>query len=358
MSVTLRDLARHTGISLGTVSRYLNGENVRDATRERIEAAIEELDYRENIVSRAKRTGSSMTIAVVVSELNAEFFMRIIEALDDELRKHMFSILLCNFHKDPTYLKARLEELRHRTIDGLIIFPSGLEGAVGNDLRRFIEAKIPVIVIDDFVHGLKTDAVVVDNRNSAFRATEYLIQQGHREIGVLAGRKESFVAQDRFRGCQDAFEAYDLRWDESLVRWAEFDTNRARKMFNELMALPRTPTAVFATNYDMTMGVLLAIANRSVAIPTDVSLFGYDRFSGTDAFAPKLTLIEQPTEKIGRIAARILIDRIRGNWNDFPRVHELKTKMLIRASVRALDAHERSGRAPLTHRERLSAGSA
>lgn len=333
MSVTLRDLSRHTGVSLGTVSRYLNGETVRDKTRKKLEDSIEELGYRENVISRAKRTGSSMTIAVVLSELNAEFFMSIVEALDNELSKSMFSILLCNFHKDPEYLKRRLEDLRHRTIDGLILFPSGLEGNVVEELKSFIDSKVPVIVIDDYVHGLQTDAVVVDNRNSTFRATEYLIQQGHRDIGFLFGRKESFVAQDRYHGCRDAFEAYDLPWEEKLVRWAEFDTNKARKMFNELMKLPVPPTAVFPTSYDMTMGVFLSIANKNLLIPENVSLFGYDRFSGTDSFSPKLTLVEQPTEKIGRIAGQILIDRIRGNWDDFPCVRKLKTKMLIRDSV-------------------------
>jgi len=126
MSVTLRDISKYTGISLGTVSRFLNGETVRKHTREKLEAAIKELGYKENVVSKAKRTGSSMTIAVVLSSLSAEFFMSIIESLDNELSNHMFSILLFNFHKDPVYLKRRFEELRHRSVDGLIFFPSGL----------------------------------------------------------------------------------------------------------------------------------------------------------------------------------------------------------------------------------------
>ncbi|MCK5152975.1 MAG: LacI family DNA-binding transcriptional regulator [Spirochaetales bacterium] len=334
MSVTLRDLSKYTGVALGTVSRYLNGETVRENTRVKLETAIKELGYKENIVSKARRTGSSMTIAVVLSALNAEFFMRIIESLDNELSNHMFSILLFNFHKDPAYLKRRFEELRHRSVDGLIFFPSGLEGDIAEELKSFIDSRVPVVVIDDFVHGLKTDAVVVDNRNSTFRATEYLLRQGHRNIGFLAGRKGSFVAQNRYEGCRDAFEAYDLPWDESKVRWADFEVNKARKMFNDIMADKNPPTAVFSTSYDMTMGTFLSIVNKKISIPDDLSLFGYDRFSGTDAFSPKLSLIEQPTEKIGKTAANILIDRIRGNWDDFPKTVELKTKMIIRDSVR------------------------
>lgn len=334
MGVTLRDISNYTGVSLGTVSRYLNGESVREKTREKLEAAIKELGYKENIVSKARRTGTSMTIAVVLSVLNAEFFMNIVEALDNELGKHMFSILLCNFHKNPEYLKERLEDLRNRTIDGVVFFPSGLEGDIADEMRMFLDAKIPVVVIDEFVHGLSSDAVVVDNRHSTFRATEYLIQQGHRRIGFLTGREESFVAKDRTQGCRDAFEAYDLPWNEHLVRRADFDINISRKMFNELMALPEPPTAVFPTSYDMTMGAILSVVNKSIHLPGDLSLFGYDRFSGTDAFSPKLSLVEQPTAKIGRTAAQILIRRIRGDWQDFPKVVELKTKMVIRDSVR------------------------
>ncbi len=328
---------RHTGVSLGTVSRFLNGESVRQANREKLEAAIRDLGYEENVISLAKRTGSSMTVAVVLSELNAEFFMSIVEALDNRLGDHMYSLLLCNFHKDPDLLVRRLEDLRHRTIDGLVLFPSGLEGNAAGHLRTFLDSKIPVVVIDDFVHGLETDAVVIDNRHSTFRATEYLLLQGHRRIGFLTGRENSFVAQDRHEGCRDAFAAYDVPWDESLVRCADFNTNKARRCFDSLMELPDPPTAVFPTNYDMTMGALLSIANRQISIPQDVSLFGYDRFSGTDAFFPKLTLIEQPTARIGETAAAILLDRIRGDWDDFPRIAKLKTKMFVGDSVAKLD---------------------
>lgn len=336
MSITLRDLAKHTGVSLGTVSRYINGETVREKTREKLEAAIKELGYKENIVTKAKRTGSSMTIAVVLSALNAEFLMKIVESLDNELSPHMFSLLLVNFHEDPAYLKKRFEELRYRKIDGLIFFPSGLEGNIANEIKTFLDAKIPVVAIDDFVHGLKTDAVVVDNRNSTFRATEYLIQQGHRKIGFLAGRKKSFVAQNRYEGCREAFEAYDIPWDESLVRWADFEMNKARKMFNELMDRPDPPTAVFPNNYDMTIGTLLSIVNKKISIPEDLSLFGYDQFSGTEAVSPKLSLVVQPVEKIGKTAAEILLKRIRGNWEDFPKTVELNTKMIIRDSIKKI----------------------
>jgi len=336
MSVTLRDISKYTGISLGTVSRFLNGETVRKHTREKLEAAIKELGYKENVVSKAKRTGSSMTIAVVLSSLSAEFFMSIIESLDNELSNHMFSILLFNFHKDPVYLKRRFEELRHRSVDGLIFFPSGLEGDIVDELKSFIDTGVPVVAIDDFVHGLKTDAVVVDNRNSTFRATEYLIRQGHSNIGFLVGRKGSFVAQNRYEGCRDAFDVYDLPWDDSKVRWADFEVNKARKMFNSIMEEKNPPTAFFSTSYDMTMGIFLSIVNKNISIPEDLSLFGYDRFSGTDAFSPKLSLIEQPTVKIGKTVANILIERIRGNWDDFPKTVELKTKMIIRNSVRKI----------------------
>lgn len=336
MSITLRDLSKHTGVSLGTVSRYINGETVRDKTREKLEAAIKELGYTENIITKAKRTGSSMTIALVLSALNAEFVMKIVESLDNELSPHMFSLLLVNFHEDPVYLKKRLEELRHRKIDGLIFFPSGLEGDIASEIKNFLDSKIPVVAIDDFIHGIKTDAVVVDNTNSTFRATEYLIQQGHRRIGFLAGRKNSFVAQNRYDGCRKAFEAYDIPWDDSLLRWADFEMDKARQMFIELMNISEPPTAVFPTNYDMTMGTLLSIVNKNISIPEDLSLFGYDQFSGTEAFSPRLSLVVQPVEKIGKTAAEILLKRIRGNWDDFPKIAKLSTKMIIRDSVKKI----------------------
>ncbi|MDC7231657.1 MAG: LacI family DNA-binding transcriptional regulator [Spirochaetales bacterium] len=335
-SVTLRDIARETGISLGTISRFINGETVRDSTRAKLEAAIAELGYKENIVTRAKRTGNSMTIAVVVSQLNAEFFMDIIQAMDNSLRDHMYSILLCNFQYNSKILKKRLEELRHRSIDGIVLFPSGLEGDVVTELEAFLDEGTPVVVIDDKVHGLTTDSVSTDNYNAAYSATEYLIRKGHRRIGFLAGRKSSFVAMDRLRGCQAAFETYDIPWDDILVRWADFETGKSSALFNELVSLSDPPTAVFPMSYDMTLGVFLSTVNRHIKIPEDLSVFGFDMFPGIDALTPKLTLIEQPTAKIGQVAAEILLERIQGQWNSFPRCVELKAKMIIRDSIAAI----------------------
>ncbi len=336
MSVTLRDIAERTGVSLGTVSRFINGETVRKNTREKLEKAIDDLGYEENIVTRARRTGQSMTIAVIVSEINVEFFMSIIEAMDDALRDHQYSILLCNFHRDPNLLKQRLSELRHRSIDGLVLFPSGLEGDVVSELKEFLNERKPVIVIDDKVHGLDTDSITSDNYHAAFSATEYLINHGHRRIAFLAGRKSSYVGMDRYRGCRDAFDTYDIPWDESMVRWADFSAKKGSACFNELIAAGNPPTAIFPMSYDMTMGVLLSIVNMQITIPDELSIFGFDNFAVSEAISPGLTLIEQPTERIGRLAAELLIERIQGRWKDFPRETVLKTKMVIKKSVAAI----------------------
>lgn len=336
VNVTLRDIARRTGISLGTVSRFINGENVRVSTKDKLEAAIAELGYKENIVTRAKRTGNSMTIAVVVSQLNAEFFMNIIQSMDNSLRDQMYSILLCNFQYDPKILKKRLEELRHRSIDGIVLFPSGLEGDVVSELETFLNDGTPVVVIDDKVHGLETDSVSTDNYNAAYSATEYLIRKGHRRIGFLAGRKTSFVAMDRYRGCQAAFDTYDIPWNDELVRWADFEIGKSSNLFNELINMQVPPTAVFPMSYDMTLGVFLSTVNRHIKIPEDLSVFGFDLFSGIESLTPKVTLIEQPTAKIGQVTAEILLERIQGHWDSFPRCVALKAKMIVKDSVAAI----------------------
>ncbi|QEN09448.1 LacI family transcriptional regulator [Oceanispirochaeta crateris] len=335
-TVTLRDIARRTGISLGTVSRFINGETVRESTREKLEAAILDLGYKENIVTRAKRTGNSMTIAVVVSQLNAEFFMDIIQSMDNFLRDQMYSILLCNFQHDSHILKKRLEELRYRSIDGIVLFPSGLEGDVVSELKAFLNEGTPVVVIDDKVHGLKTDSISTDNFNATYGATEYLIRKGHRRIGFLAGRKTSFVAMDRYRGCKAAFETYDIPWDDDLVRWADFEVGKSSTLFNELVSMPDPPTAVFPMSYDMTLGVLLSTVNRHIQIPGDLSVFGFDLFSGVEALSTKLTLMKQPTAKMGQVAAETLLERIQGHWDSFPLNVELKAKMIVHDSISAI----------------------
>jgi LacI family transcriptional regulator len=257
--------------------------------------------------------------------------------MDNALQDHMYSILLCNFHCDPSILKKRLKELRSRSIDGIVLFPSGLEGDIVSELEVFLKEETPVIIIDDKVHGLHTDAVVVDNHHAAYSATEYLIRKGHKRIAFLAGRKSSYVAMDRYQGCKDAFETYDLPWDEGMVRWADFDAKKSSLFFSELIADKNSPTAVFPMNYDMTLGVILSLANMNITIPENLSIFGFDKFTGTDSFSPKLSLIEQPTAKIGKMAADLLLERIQGKWQDFPKVIELKTRMVINDSIKDLN---------------------
>ena len=182
MGATMKDIARVTGLGLATISSYLNGGNVREKNRIKIEAAIDELDFEVNEVARGLKTNRTKTIGIIIPELNNIFCAEIITEVEDVLRNHGYATMICDCRTDAAREAEAVEFLFRRRVDGLILMPSGKSG---KHLERFLHVGKPVVLIDRNLEDVPCDSVLVDNRGAAQAAVERLFFFGFRRTASI-----------------------------------------------------------------------------------------------------------------------------------------------------------------------------
>ena len=191
---TIKDVAREAGVSVGTVSRYLNGAVLKEQNQRKIDAAVARLGYRRNALARSMKTGRSMLVGVIVPALSNMFSMRVIEGLEHALEAHGFSVLVTDSAADPTREREKVALLRERMADGLVLMPSG--GAARAILRA--AGKMPVALIDREMDERCFDSVLVENEAGAYRMVRAAIADGARRLGMIAGPETVQTARELF----------------------------------------------------------------------------------------------------------------------------------------------------------------
>ncbi len=307
MAATIKDIANKTGLGLATISSYLNGGNVRPKNREKIEEAISELHYEVNEVARGLKTNETRTIGVVIPELNNTFCTEIITEMEDVLRSHGYATIVCDCRTDAALEKEAMDFLVRKRVDGVINMPVDTEGA---NLEVFRRSGKPIVLIDRRIQRIPCDSVLVDNRHAAYEAVRLLLEQGHRRIGILGGPQDIFTAQERLQGYWDAFREIGISPEESLICHGDYTIQGGVKGLELLVQRNPKMTAVFVTNYEMTMGAVIGMNELGIRIPEDLSVVGFDNLEFARAVSPKLTIVTQPTSEIGRKAAELMLKRL------------------------------------------------
>ena len=307
MAATMKDLARYTGLGLATISSYINGGNVREKNRLKIEEAIAELHYEVNEVARGLKKNETHTIGVVIPELNNIFCAEIITEMEDILRSHGYAIMVCDCRTNAELEKQALDFLMKKRVDGLINIPVDAEG---KNLQEFRKSGKPIVLIDRKIDGIKSDYVLVDNRKSAKEATELLLSEGHRNIGIICGPRDVFTAEERLRGYKTAFEEAGLPVKESLIFRGNYDIESGVEGMKALLKKNPEMSAVFVTNYELTMGCMIGINELGLKLPEQISVVGYDSLPFARACSPALTIVTQPTVEIAKEAASIMLERL------------------------------------------------
>lgn len=333
MAATMKDIARRTGLGLATISSYFNGGNVREKNRIKIEEAIEELHYEVNEVARGLKTNATRTIGVVIPELNNTFCAEIITGMEDVLRSHGYATIVCDCRTDKKLEREAVEFLTRRRVDGIINMPVDEEG---NHLKRFQKTGKPIVLIDRKIQGINCDSVLVDNKKAAEDAVRYFIERGHRNIGIIGGPEEVFTAQERMAGYYKALEGAGIPVSESLIWHGDYTIQGGVRGLEELVQNNPEMTAVFVTNYEMTMGAMIGVNELGIRIPEQLSMIGFDNLQFARACNPKLTIVAQPTDGIAREVAKVMLNHLEnaGETSGELFSEKLETEIIAGKSVR------------------------
>ena len=323
MAATMKDIARRTGLGLATISSYFNGGNVREKNRIKIEEAIQELHYEVNEVARGLKTNATKTIGVVIPELNNTFFATIV----------------CDCRTDKRLERDAVEFLSRKRVDGIISMPVDAEG---NHLKKFQKTGKPIVLIDRRIRELSCDSVLVDNEKAAEDAMRVFFQAGHRKIGIIGGPEEISTAQERLQGYRNAYEKENIPVRESLIYHGDYTIQGGVQGIEKLVADNPDMTAVFVTNYEMTMGAVIGMNELGLKIPEQLSVIGFDNLQFARACNPKLTIVAQPTQGIAGEVAGIMLKRLEGAASEEtePITEKLGAEIIMGKSVRVPDEKE------------------
>ena len=322
---TIKDVARVAGVSMSTVSKYLNGGNVRPENIGPIRDAIDALDYRVNPFARSLKTQRSRSIGILLPEMTAPFFGNVVMALDRTLREHNYHCLVSCYSSSHGLERDNLQFLISNGIDGLVYSPENLTAEEFYELTA--KHSIPTVQVDRMIQGVASDTVLVDNADVVYGAVSRLIDKGHRRIAIVTGLKSVYSAKERLVGYLRALSDHGILYDDSLVISGPYEFSTGYRAVNTLLQLPDPPTAVFATNYDFTIGLATAIREQGLRIPEDIDLFGFDCADICTMMNPPLPVVHQPEFQMGQTAAQYLIDRLEGYTGE-PRVTRLKCRIV------------------------------
>lgn len=333
IAATIKDIAKETSLSLGTISKYINGGNVLEENRVLIEAAIKKLDFKVNGLARGLKTNRTMVIGVLIPNLGNIFSTSIISNIENVLLQNGYSTIICDYKEDPALENEKLNFLLNKMVDGMVIMPLKCDERQVADI---VAKGTPVVLIDRMIHGVRCDMVLVDNFNASYNAVEHLIMNGHKRIGIIVGPENIYTAQERLKGYIRVHEDYAMEIDRNLVKYGDYKLQSGYDSLIGLLNLDNPPTAVYVTNYEMTLGAIIAINERNLKIPDELSFIGFDNLELARIVKPSLSVVVQPMEQIGETVAQILLKRLKGDRTDFPVVERLKTNLLIKESVRNL----------------------
>ncbi len=336
MPSTIKDVAKKAGVSIATVSKFINGGNVLEENRVAIEEAVRDLNYQVNTVARGMKTRRSMTVGVLIPSLADYFGVSILATIDSELFKHGYSTIICDYsEKDPKSAQAKLEFLMNKQVDGIIMQPINVKP---EDLDRAEAQNTPIVFVDVQVGNKKHDSVLINNTDITMQITQHMIHLGHRRIGLISGAAGVLTTDDRVAGYRRALEKAEIPFSSELLYLVHISEESGYAGLRHFMKLNEPPTAVFTTGHDLTIGALMYMNEKGIRIPDDVSFVGFENQTIARIYHPKLTIGVQPIRRIGHTAASMLIDRMSGAYDGEGRIVELKASIDYGASVQDMNA--------------------
>jgi LacI family transcriptional regulator len=323
------DVALKARVSIATVSRVVNKSDhkVNPATRDKVLAAISELDYRPNALAKGLLMKKTMTIGIIIPDISNPYYAEIVRGIQDVADQEGYAVTLHNTDSRREGIIRYIYLLREKSADG-IIFSGGIIN--GHETLSILkELKERVVVIGR--HDVDFPAVMVDNTDGAAQAVGHLLDIGHRRIGFIGGPDGSTTALDRLTGFRDAMAKNGLTLAQSLVKKGTWNPQSGHLLGTQLLKAKRRPTAIVAANDQMAFGVIKAARELGLTVPADLAVVGFDNIPLSSFFNPSLTTVEIPMHDLGAASARMLLNLISGK--EIEKVKLFKTKLLVRGST-------------------------
>ena len=309
MTVRLADIAKHLGISV-SLFRVINGKDrVSEETRKRVLKAVKELNYQPNEIARSLRNRNSMTIGIIVPDLSNDFFNLLTKGATMVAKKDNYLVMLCNSDHEEAMEKEYMNLLIQKQVDGIIIATVCREEKY---FKRVIENDIPVVFVDNLPRvDMNYNFVTIDNSKASFDLTSYLINLGYKDIAILTGSLHETSAVRRLNGWEKAMKANNIKINNKFIGVGDFRLETGYRLMTDMLKLEKRPNAIMAANNYLAYGAIKAARDLSLKVPDDLFVVCFDAVDNTGLFSVEIPSMIQPAEKIGEIAAEIIMKRIK-----------------------------------------------
>lgn len=332
--VTLKDIAQELKISVAAVSKALkNSPETSKETQQRVKEAAERLNYQPNRAAQSLVTAKSHTIGVIVPNLGYPYFSSALQGIEEEASRRGYSVIACQSMEKNDKEIIHVNNMLRSGVDGIIV--SLAQHTHNIELFRQVQRhKLPLVFFDRVTYELNTSKVVVDNVAGAFGAVEHLFRIGCKRIAFMAGPRELVISNRRIEGYKLALQKYKLPFDNSMLVHCELDYNKSVTNASKLLNLKKPPDGIFAFSDRIALAAIAAVKKKGLNVPHDVAVIGFNDEPLAALVSPTMSSVHQPTEEIGEMAARFLIDEIEEGPGFVPKIKLFKTKLIKRESTR------------------------
>jgi LacI family transcriptional regulator len=310
MTVGIRSIAKHLGVSVSTVSSVVNDRGyVSPQMRKRVEEYLRKIDYQPNYVARSLRRQETRIIGLIVPDLVNFFYTELSRAAEDFLLASGYQLIVADSREDWKRQQDYLTTFCRMMTDGILLVPSPATDAQITSIPAMVRGR-PLVYLDRSPVGSPVDAVLIDNHKAAYAATRHLIEKGHRRIAIITEPLNLLCAADRLEGYRQVLEDHQIVVDPELIHIGGNTKESAYEIGLRLLARRDRPTAAVVCNNQMTLGFLKALRECNVACPDEFSVVGFDECDWSEHMQPPLTTIRQPAAEMGATAARVLLARL------------------------------------------------
>lgn len=328
--VRMKEVAEAVGVSINTVSRALNGKpEISPETKAKILRATAQLGYKPNRLARGLRSNKTGIIGVIVADIANPYFSMLVKGIVKATQAHDYSIVLQSTDENYDREEEAIQVLLAAHVDGMLIAPTqkGIE-----TIEELSESRVPFVLMSRYFTELETDYVIMDDLQGGFLATEYLLKQGHERIAMVNGPLHISSARERFEGYKKALSEHGLEVDASLVVCGALTMDDGCRAARQLLR-NSPPSAIFAFSDFVAFGVMRALRERGLRVPTDGAVVGFDDILFSSCLETPLTTVGGQTEMVGHEAAELLIRKLSGKGATEPGQIRLPVQLVVRATA-------------------------
>lgn len=329
---TIYNIAEKLNLTAATVSRALNNNpKISENTRKLVQETAIKMNYEQNTLARALKSGKSFNVGVIVPRIDSNFFASVIRGIEEELFPRGYHVIICQTHDQQDVEELNIKSLINAQVDGILMSISNAK--TNNDiLTNLTQKKVPLIYFDRKKDIPGISSVTIDDFHGAYQATKHLIEQGCRRIAHLSNDRSLEIFQNRYLGYKQALIDFGLEVDESLVIETHSKVEEGRKTAKLLLKMTSPPDAIFSSSDFTALGAIQEIKAQGLKIPEDISVVGFSNEPFTRFMELSITSVDQSPMEMGKIAAQVFLEEVDGNNMKIEKKVVLQPQLIIRKS--------------------------